>query len=294
MTRYAPMWLQGGSYPAIQDRMVVAAALGGGGVLPQPSFVGMVPTVVATSMNVQIAAGRCVVPVSPTDVGAYLCVCDASEVVTSPAAPGAGQNRYDLYIIRPRDPAVNATYTQNDWLLDVVPGTPSASPTPPTASSAPAGTVAVATCLVVGGQATLAAGNLTDLRAVLSTGGMAARAYRNAAYTTPGSDAAIPLDTVSFDPSGMFASSSLVAPVAGIYVVTGNVAPNVVANGRVNAHHPEEWGIVVLRWWRRQLNNYQGGTVGLPISDMVKLRGWGHHPARHPPPPWRVAQPECW
>ena len=88
--------------------------------------------------------------------------------MSSPAAPGAGQNRYDLYIIRPRDPAVNGTYTQNDWILDVVPGTPSASPTPPTAASAPAGTVAVATCLVVGGQATLTPANLTDLRSVLT------------------------------------------------------------------------------------------------------------------------------
>ena len=164
MTKYAPMWLQGGSYPALSDRMVVAAALGGGGVLPQASFVGMAPTVVPTSMQVQVAAGRAVVPVSATDLGAYLCVCDAPEVIASPAAPGAGQNRYDLYVIRPRDPAVNASYTQNDWLLDVVPGTPSASPTPPTAASAPSGTVAVATCLVVGGQATLTAGNLTDLR----------------------------------------------------------------------------------------------------------------------------------
>ena len=164
MARYIPTYMQGGSYSAIQDRQLVAAALGGGGVLPAGNFVGMTPSVVSTSMSVQITAGRAVVPVSATDLGAWLCSCDAPEVVASPAAPASGQNRYDLFIVRPRDPAVNGTYTQNDWIFDVVPGTPSASPTPPTASSAPAATLAVASVLVIGGQATLTPANLTDLR----------------------------------------------------------------------------------------------------------------------------------
>jgi hypothetical protein len=165
VTKYS-LWMQGGSYPALEDRMLIGAALGGGGVLPAASFAGMTPSVLPSSMTVQITAGRCVCPVSATDPGAYLCVCDAPEHIDSPMAPGAGTNRIDLYIIRPRDPAVNGSYTQNDWILDVVPGTPGASPVVP---ATPAGTAAVASALIIGGQAAITPANLTDLR-VLSGG----------------------------------------------------------------------------------------------------------------------------
>lgn len=162
MTRYQPIWLQGGNYSAIQDRMLVAAALGGGGVLPAGNITGMTPQVAGSSMNVQITAGRAVVPVDATSPAAYLCVSDAPEQATSPAAPASGQSRIDLFIIRPRDPAVNAAYTQNDWIFDVVPGTPVASG--PTVPATPAGCLAVCQVLVVGGQATLSQANLTDMR----------------------------------------------------------------------------------------------------------------------------------
>jgi hypothetical protein len=161
---YTPLWLQGGSYPAQYDRLLVSAALGGGTVSPSGSTLGMVPSVVNGTMNVQFTAGRSVVPVGGGDLGAYLCAADDIETVTSPASPPSGQNRYDLYIARVRDPAENGSYTQNDWIYDVVPGTPSASPTPPTAASAPAGSLALAYCLVPGAAAALTAANLVDLR----------------------------------------------------------------------------------------------------------------------------------
>jgi hypothetical protein len=62
----------------------------------------------------------------------------------------------------------------------------------------------------------------------------AARAYRNAAYTPPANTyTKIPVDTVSFDPSGciQIANSRYVCPVAGVYAVDAEFGSSASATG---------------------------------------------------------------
>jgi hypothetical protein len=155
MTRYAPLWEQANTYAASLDRRAIAALAGGA----YPLVSGCAVTVAAGTMNMNIAAGSVIVP-SQNNTGSTLCVSDAVETVTSPTAPASGTNRIDVVVCQARGNDLDGG-TNNDWLFQVVAGTPAASPTVP---ATPAGAVAIAQITVIGGAASLAAGNLLDRR----------------------------------------------------------------------------------------------------------------------------------
>src|SRR2546430_166712 len=94
MTRYTPQWLQAGSYAASVDRRLLGA------LWPSPASTGCAVTVSA-GMTVNIAPGQAAVP-SQNITGSTPCSSYAVEQVTLSSAPGAGTNRYDLIICRPR------------------------------------------------------------------------------------------------------------------------------------------------------------------------------------------------
>jgi hypothetical protein len=114
MTRYTPLWQQAGSYAASVDRNLFANLFPAGGAnLP-------IPTVVANTMNVTIPPGRAAV-VLQAGANVALCAWDANEVVTSLAAPPAGNTRIDLVILQVRDPQLDAG-VNNDFLFQVLAG----------------------------------------------------------------------------------------------------------------------------------------------------------------------------
>lgn len=60
----------------------------------------------------------------------------------------------------------------------------------------------------------------------ITTGFIKARAYRNAAFTVPGTNTLtpVPLDSVSFDPSGVISNGQITPNQAGYYQISGQVA----------------------------------------------------------------------
>lgn len=122
MTRYAPLWNQGLSYPAQLDRGLINALWPGGGVLN-----GAVTAVVNT-MQISVAAGFAAVPMQ-SGQGSELCHWDAPEAGPSlvlAASPPSGQSRVDLIVVQVRDAAVDGG-ANNDFVIQAIAGTPAAA-----------------------------------------------------------------------------------------------------------------------------------------------------------------------
>lgn len=153
MTRYAPQWLQAGSYSGSQDRRLIAA------LWPNPASAGGAATVQASTMSVSVAAGQCAVP-TVNGTGSTLCTWDAAELVTCTAAPGNPNSRIDLITVFPQSSDVG-NGTGDTFTINVVAGTPAPTPTVP---ATPAGQVALWQVYVGSGVAALVQGNLTDVR----------------------------------------------------------------------------------------------------------------------------------
>ena len=154
MTRYTPLWLQAGSYAGSQDRRLINA------LWPAAASTGCAVTPQGSTMSVLVATGSVAVP-TQNNSGSTLCVSDAIETVGPlNQAPPSGTNRIDLIICRPRGNDLDGG-SNTDFIFDFVTGTPAASPAVP---ATPAGTVALAQISILGGSASIVAGNITDVR----------------------------------------------------------------------------------------------------------------------------------
>ena len=217
MTRYAPQWLQAGSYPASLDRRLVGA------LWPVAASTGCAVTPGA-AMSANVASGQVAVP-TQNNSGSTLCSSDATENVVLAAAPGTN-SRIDLIVCQPRGNDLDGG-ANNDFIFTAVTGTVAASPVAP---AAPAGSAALAQVLVTTGMASVPAGNITDLR----PGGLnvgpgsvnraAVRAYRTAAFTFPATAnqlATLIYDTKVFDQANAYNASTGVytCPVTGLYLI---------------------------------------------------------------------------
>jgi hypothetical protein len=161
MTRLQPLWEQQGNYAASSDRRVFGTLWPNGGVI------GMTPAWSGGGMVMNLSAGTAVVPDPNFNGAAYLCTSDAQEQVTLSAAPPSGSDRFDIIAVQPRDAAQSGA--NNDWLFNVIQGSPASSPVAPTV---PPGQLPICQIRVTGGSATIAPGLVTDLRgAGLATGG---------------------------------------------------------------------------------------------------------------------------
>jgi microcystin-dependent protein len=155
MTRFTPLWLQGGNYAASVDRRLIGA------LWPEPRCDGM--TVLAgAGMAVTVDPGMAAVPTS-NGTGSTLCVADAQESLSwAQPAPPSGQDRYDLIIVRPRATDIDGA-VDNDWIWDIEYGVVAATGqavVPP----APGGTIPLASHLTVGGSAAVDPTKIADLR----------------------------------------------------------------------------------------------------------------------------------
>jgi hypothetical protein len=200
MTRYTPLWQQAGSYPANYDRVLLNT------IWPSPAASGAPATAVANTMNVSIPAGTAAV-VLQSGQNTALCRWDTAEVVTSPAAPAAGNSRIDSVVCQVRDPLLDSG-VNNDFIFVVVPGAAVASnPQPPVI---PPNAMEICRYTVPGGAANLNGVTVTDRRVQMGGvgGGQTGQQLAYTERTTnagPAQGGAVPI-------SGLAVTFSLAAP----------------------------------------------------------------------------------
>jgi hypothetical protein len=184
--RATPSFLQAGSHPAEETRLMVNALAGGGtGSFTQPLSGGSITgrdsahgiindsdlavTQNGTpNMSVNVAAGSCLIRgMSSAVQGAYHLVNDGTLNVAISAADATNPRR-DLIIAVVRDAAYSGA--SNDARIIVVTGTPAASPSDPSLTSNPNALV-LARVAVAAGATSITNANITDLRQFALTAG---------------------------------------------------------------------------------------------------------------------------
>lgn len=125
------LWLQPSTYNAVDDRRAIGNILTPiPGSLTGTGYIigGFGVTQTATpGWNVEVAAGRAILPTPVADGGAYSVLNESK--VTLAIQPATAQPRIDLVVLRVAD----ADYAGGSSIavLEVVTGTPAASPVPP-------------------------------------------------------------------------------------------------------------------------------------------------------------------
>lgn len=165
MAFHTPLWQQNEDYTAAEDRGVFALAPGVGPLSPDDLVVSQRAT--GANLSVDVSAGRAIIPAATAARGRYLVHSDAVENVPLGTAPGAGSSRIDRIIARVHDTEYDGPGDGDEWYLQVVPGTPAASPTVP---AMPAGVSAVELARVAVGESVVAIsdGDITDRRSFAS------------------------------------------------------------------------------------------------------------------------------
>jgi hypothetical protein len=131
-----------------------------GGVRPSAAGTGLAVTQDATAdMFVLAASGTVFVPAAIAANAGWTCHNNGTVSLAITAASAANP-RIDLVIARVHD-AVDDSGSTNLWALEVVTGTPAASPAVP---ATPANAVALAQVAVARNATVVTAGNITDLR----------------------------------------------------------------------------------------------------------------------------------
>lgn len=168
-------------YTAAADRRIITAAFGKG-VLRGGFKVG--PRAAGATMSVDIAAGMVAIAGNNPDQGTYLGWSTAVENRTLAAAPGTGLTRIDRVVARSRDSFVRGG-GDNDMVLEVIAGTPSASPAAP---AMPPDAVELAQITIASGTASINAALIADTRVwALPADGVPAAAGVNLGDRTIGS-----------------------------------------------------------------------------------------------------------
>jgi len=180
--RNPPVWMQSGTYNAVDDRMVTgllsdrtftsgASAFSGimGGVVPP--FNQLAATVPGNTMKFSIGSGAVIVPsITTSPPGAFLCYNDGSSEITFDIE-SSGNPRYDIVYAEVLDQT--AGDLTSTWRFGVKKGAPSASPTRPilTGTQYPLYQVKVVPAAQNGGVNKVMATQLTDLRVFNSAQG---------------------------------------------------------------------------------------------------------------------------
>lgn len=158
--RNPPSWLDAGSTPAENDRLVIA------GLLVRPGVVGQddLKVVASSGLTVSVGAGAAYVQGDVrSNQGVYHVINDSAETVTLAAAP-ATNPRIDVIIARVKD--ADAEGTENSASLEAVTGTESSTPTAPVV---PKNSLVLAYVNVAVGASSLSSANITDKRGSRAT-----------------------------------------------------------------------------------------------------------------------------
>jgi hypothetical protein len=118
------------------------------------------------NLTVNVAAGQCFIPgTENTKQGIYVFTNDAT-VNLALTAPNASQPRIDLVVARVQDSAYSGA--SNTCTLEIVAGTPAASPSAP---AAPANSLILAQLAVAASDTSIVTGDITDRRTFYSAAG---------------------------------------------------------------------------------------------------------------------------
>lgn len=158
-----PIWIAAGGESAESARRVNAAAFGlRGGVVAAGDLA--VTQFGTPNMSVNVATGQVVIPgTQATYQGSYVCENRGTINVAIPVAD-ATNGRYDLVVGRVRDAGYSGA--TNSFAIEVVTGTPAASPSPP---AVPANSWALAQVYVAAAITSITNAAITDLRTNYST-----------------------------------------------------------------------------------------------------------------------------
>ena len=162
MAEIEPQYLDSGvNYPAKQDRQPFRDILTEGILTSGALAVTQSGT---PAMSVSVTAGVAYVQNDEaTDRGHYRIYNDAA-VTKTIAAADPSNPRIDRVIAQVRD-ATDISGADNDWQIQVLTGTPAASPSAP---ALPNNAISLATVAVAAGATTIVNANITDTRTVLS------------------------------------------------------------------------------------------------------------------------------
>jgi hypothetical protein len=248
MTRFAPLWQQGGSYPAAVDRGVLSALWPASGSTCGPA------TTVANTMTVSVPAGVAAVALA-ANAGTVLCRWDAAEVVNVPAAPPAGQSRVDVIVLQVRDNALDAG-ANNDFIFQCISGAPSAGT--PAAPAVPNNAYALVQFTTPGGAANLNGVTLTDRRRRIGLATVGAHIYQATPQALPNlAFATVNFDSVAYDPYGLRNANSLVLP-PGLWLLNARTEMGV---------SPSTANIRFLN----QISNYGAGALARGVDQTTGL-----------------------
>lgn len=181
--RTPPSWLQNGSHPAENDRLTMQALFATTGIIGASSL--QVTQSATPGMSVQIASGwAAIVGTTQSNMGVYTSYNDASTTAAI-ATASAVNPRIDLVCLTVSDSYYSGS--TNAVAVNVVTGTPAASPTVP---ATPANSIALAQVAVGTSVTSIVNANITDLRtnvtSNLSAGtfNIAVNTQTNTTYTT--------------------------------------------------------------------------------------------------------------
>lgn len=155
-----PMWVQAGSHNAEDMRRMVGALVGNRGGVVRSSDMAVTQKSGTTNMSVDVAGGQLFLPGTESSYqGFYYCENrGTTNVAVSASSPTNG--RYDIVVARIRD-AAYSTGPSSTFALEVVAGTPSATPSEP---SLPANCFALARVYVGPAVTSITNANILDLR----------------------------------------------------------------------------------------------------------------------------------
>src|SRR5206468_8291587 len=121
---------------------------------------GLAVRAAATANNTVIVGAGTAFVVESDGTGVYVCHNDADKTLTVPAA-STTQSRRDIVVAQVRDSTISGA--NDDWVLQVVTGTPSSGT--PVAPAVPANALALADYLVPAGSSTVVtSANINDRR----------------------------------------------------------------------------------------------------------------------------------
>lgn len=126
-TRNPPSWLQAGSHPAEQDRLLIGALVPQEGAVSSADL--LVHQAATPAMSVLVDAGSAFIKNDLATWGGTYHVVNDAAVTLSIGAANATNPRNDLVVARVRDSQYSGG--TNAWDLAVIAGTPAASPVDP-------------------------------------------------------------------------------------------------------------------------------------------------------------------
>lgn len=298
-----PNFLQAGSYGASGWTNYFQALMSGTGVIGSGDLA--VSALGSPNMSVNVAQGQVIMPGTLGSTGGFPTNLNAQttyglpSTFTSQGAYESWNNATTNLVIsaaNPTNPRIDlvcastqdAQYSgsNNQAILQVITGTPAASPSPP---SSPANTVVLAQVLVPANATSITTGDITDERPFMSlapASAVSGRMYPTGqTILSSGTAAQITSLTTDYARGGVtIASNTLTVPVAGLYLISAAIqwqanSGGVLAAGNYATSIYRNGGANYRQWWSYSaaaMNPTTGGSDGavLAAGDTLTLYGY--------------------